>query len=164
MPIHFFFFATGCVVDTFSRKKILIFCAAFDAIVLAGISAVMLSETLYLTVLFSLIFAHGSVMALYFPSSQAIIPNIVSEEQIRQAIALSSTTSNVACTAGPVVAGVLIAVIDLHIYTLMTLLMSLIEMRHCMCLAEVDSPADVMDEIGGKSLLDANRFAKSICQ
>ncbi len=124
IPVFVFFFATGWVVDTFSRKKILIFCAAFDAIVLCGISAVMLSETLSLTVLFSLIFAHGSVMALYFPSSQAIIPNIVSEEQIRQAIALSSTTSNVARTAGPVVAGVLIAVIDFHIYTLMTLLMS----------------------------------------
>lgn len=125
IPVFVFFFATGWVVDTFSRKKILIFCAAFDAIVLAGISAVMLSETLSLTVLFSLIFAHGSVMALYFPSSQAIIPNIVSDEQIRQAIALSTTTSNVARTAGPVVAGVLIAVIDFHIYTLMTLLMSI---------------------------------------
>jgi MFS family permease len=124
IPVFVFFFATGWVVDTFSRKKILIFCAAFDAIVLAGISAVMLSETLSLTVLFSLIFAHGSVMALYFPSSQAIIPNIVSEEQIRQAIALSSTTSNIAQTAGPLVAGILIAVIDFHIYTLMTLLMS----------------------------------------
>ena len=124
IPVFVFFFATGWVVDTFSRKKILIFCAALDAIVLVGISSAMLSETLNLTVLFSLIFAHGSVMALYFPSSQAIIPNIVSEEQIRQAIALSSTTSNVARTAGPVVAGVLIAVIDLHIYTLMTLLMS----------------------------------------
>jgi len=84
IPVFVFFFATGWVVDTFSRKKILIFCAALDAIVLVGISSAMLSETLNLTVLFSLIFAHGSVMALYFPSSQAIIPNIVSEEQIRK--------------------------------------------------------------------------------
>jgi MFS family permease len=84
---------------------------------------VMLAETLNLTFLFGLLFAHGSVMALYFPASQAIIPNIVPQAQIRRAIAFSSTVNNIAQTGGPLIAGLLIAAINFHIYVVMTFLM-----------------------------------------
>ncbi|MFZ8992643.1 MAG: MFS transporter, partial [Candidatus Puniceispirillaceae bacterium] len=70
-PVFVFFFATGWIVDTFARKKILTCCALVDAVILAALTGVMLAETLNLFVLFALLFAHGSVMALYFPASQA---------------------------------------------------------------------------------------------
>ena len=117
------FFATGWIVDSFSRKKILASCAILDAFVLAGISALMLNEKFDLWLLFGCIFVHGTVMALYFPSSQAIIPNIVPKDKIRRAIALSSTINNVAQTCGPLLAGILLAVIDVNIYIVMTSLM-----------------------------------------
>jgi len=122
-PVFVFFFATGWIVDTFARKKILMSCAFADALVLAAISVVMLADTLNLTILFGLLFAHGSVMALYFPASQAIIPNIVSKHQIRKAIALSSTVNNIAQTGGPLIAGLLIAVINFHIYMVLSAMM-----------------------------------------
>ncbi len=123
LPVFLFFFATGWIVDSFSRKKILAICAIFDAFVLAGVSALMLNEKLDLWLLFGCVFVHGTVMALYFPSSQAIIPNIVPENKIRRAIALSSTVNNVAQTCGPLLAGILLAVIDVNIYIVMTSLM-----------------------------------------
>lgn len=123
LPVFLFFFATGWIVDSFSRKKILVTCAILDAFVLAGVSALMLNEKLDLWLLFGCIFVHGTVMALYFPSSQAIIPNIVPKDKIRRAIALSSTINNVAQTCGPLLAGILLAVIDVNIYIVMTSLM-----------------------------------------
>ena len=88
-PVFVFFFATGWIVDTFARKTILTCCAIADAIILMALTMVMLAETLNLTFLFVLLFAHGSVMALYFTASQAIVPNIVPQAQIRRAIAFS---------------------------------------------------------------------------
>jgi len=123
LPVFIFFFATGWIVDNFSRKKILSACAIVDAAVLAGITVLMLSGSINLLLLFVLVFAHGTVMTLYFPSSQAIIPNIVPEQKIRRAIALSSTVNNVAQTGGPLLAGVLLAVVDFYIYGIMTALM-----------------------------------------
>jgi len=123
LPVFVFFFATGWIVDNFSRKKILSGCAIVDAAILSGVTALMLSGPINLALLFALLFAHGAVMALYFPSSQAIIPNIVPEDKIRHAIALSSTVNNVAQTCGPLLAGVLLAVVDFHIYGIMTALM-----------------------------------------
>ncbi len=122
-PVFVFFFATGWIVDTFARKTILTCCAIADAIILMALTMVMLAETLNLTFLFGLLFAHGSVMALYFPASQAIIPNIVPQAQIRRAIAFSSTVNNIAQTGGPLIAGLLIAAINFHIYVVMTFLM-----------------------------------------
>jgi MFS family permease len=123
LPVFIFFFATGWIVDSFSRKKILASCAIIDAIVLASISFLMTNKTLDLFLLFGCVFVHGTVMALYFPSSQAIIPNIVSENKIRRAIALSSTVNNVAQTCGPLLAGILLALLDVQIYLVMTSLM-----------------------------------------
>jgi MFS family permease len=100
LPVFLFFFATGWIVDSFSRKKILASCVILDAIVLASISFLMTNETLDLFLLFGCVFVHGTVMAFYFPSSQAIIPNIVSKSNIRRAIALSSTVNNIAQTCG----------------------------------------------------------------
>jgi len=122
-PVFVFFFATGWIVDTFARKKILTCCAIADAIILLALTMVMLADSLNLTLLFGLLFAHGSVMALYFPASQAIIPNIVPQAQIRRAIAFSSTVNNIAQTGGPLIAGLLIAAINFHIYAVMTCLM-----------------------------------------
>ena len=122
-PVFVFFFATGWIVDTFARKKILTCCAIADAIILLALTIVMLAKSLNLALLFGLLFAHGSVMALYFPASQAIIPNIVPQAQIRRAIAFSSTVNNIAQTGGPVIAGLLIAAINFHIYAVMTCLM-----------------------------------------
>lgn len=122
-PVFVFFFATGWIVDTFARKKILTCCAIADAIILLALTMVMLAESLNLMLLFGLLFAHGSVMALYFPASQAIIPNIVPQAQIRRAIAFSSTVNNIAQTGGPLIAGLLIVAINFHIYAVMTCLM-----------------------------------------
>jgi len=119
IPIFVFFFATGWVVDSFSRRTLLIGCALGEALVMAGLSVAMLADTIELRLVFGLLFLHGSVRAFYFPAKQAIVPNLVSEAQLPRAIALSSTVGNVAMTGGPLIAGFLIALIDLDVYGLL---------------------------------------------
>ena len=116
IPTFLFFFASGWIVDSFSRKTLLIVCAIAEAVVMAGMTMVMLAETLDLVFVFGLLFCHGSVRAIYFPATQAIVPNLVSETQLPRAIALGSTVSNVAMTGGPVMAGVLISLLDRQVY------------------------------------------------
>ena len=116
IPTFLFFFASGWIVDSFSRKHLLILCAIAEALVMAGLALVMLAGELNLAFVFGLLFCHGSIRAIYFPATQAIVPNLVSEAQLPRAIALGSTVGNVAMTGGPVMAGVLISLLDRHVY------------------------------------------------
>ena len=116
IPTFLFFFASGWIVDSFSRKHLLILCAISEALVMAGLALVMLAGELNLAFVFGLLFCHGSIRAIYFPATQAIVPNLVSEAQLPRAIALGSTVGNVAMTGGPVMAGVLISLLDRHVY------------------------------------------------
>ena len=116
IPTFLFFFASGWIVDSFSRKHLLILCAIAEALVMAALALVMLDGELNLVFVFGLLFCHGSIRAIYFPATQAIVPNLVPEAQLPRAIALGSTVGNVAMTGGPVMAGVLISLLDRHVY------------------------------------------------
>ena len=116
IPTFLFFFASGWIVDSFSRKHLLIVCAIAEALVMAGLALVMLAGELNLAFVFGLLFCHGSIRTIYFPATQAIVPNLVPEAQLPRAIALGSTVSNVAMTGGPVMAGVLISLLERHVY------------------------------------------------
>jgi MFS family permease len=115
-PIFLFFFVTGWAVDSVPRKTILIACTVSEAIILAAITSVMLAEVLNVTLVFGLLFLHGATKAFYTPAQQAIIPNIVPEDFVSRAVALNSTIGKVFSTLGPLLAGLLITVIDVYTY------------------------------------------------
>jgi MFS family permease len=115
-PIFLFFFVTGWAVDSIPRKTILIVCSVSEAIILAAITYAMLAEVLNVTLVFGLLFLHGSTKAFYTPAQQAIIPNIVPEDFLSRAVALNSTIGKVFSTLGPLLAGLLITVIDVYTY------------------------------------------------
>ncbi|NBP48025.1 MAG: MFS transporter, partial [Alphaproteobacteria bacterium] len=91
LPIFLFFFVTGWATDSLPRKALLIICTISEMVILGGITLVMLADELNLTIIFSLLFAHGGVKAFYTPAQQAIIPNIVPADMLSRAIALNST-------------------------------------------------------------------------
>jgi MFS family permease len=116
LPIFLFFFATGWATDSLPRKALLIICTISEMVILGGITIAMLADELNLTIIFSLLFAHGGVKAFYAPAQQAIIPNIVSADMVSRAVALNSTIGKVFGTAGPLLAGILITLIDVYTY------------------------------------------------
>ena len=116
IPIFLFFFVTGWAVDSLPRKMILIICSVSEAIILAALTSVMLADVLNVTLVFGLLFLHGASKAFYTPAQQAIIPNIVPEDFVSRAVALNATIGKVFSTLGPLLAGLLITVIDFYTY------------------------------------------------
>ena len=116
IPIFLFFFVTGWAVDSLPRKMILIVCSVSEAIILAALTSVMLADVLDVTFVFGLLFLHGASKAFYTPAQQAIIPNIVPEDFVSRAVALNATIGKVFSTLGPLLAGLLITVIDFYTY------------------------------------------------
>jgi len=115
-PIFLFFFLTGWAVDSLPRKMMLIVCTVSEAIILAALTLVMLADSLNVTLVFGLLFLHGATKAFYTPAQQAIIPNIVPEDMLSRAVALNATTGKIFSTLGPLLAGLLITVIDVYTY------------------------------------------------
>lgn len=125
IPILLFFFATGWATDSLPRKTLLIICTFSDVLILAGISIVMLADKMNLTYIFTLLFLHGTVKAFYAPAQQAIITNIVPRAMLSRAVALNNTVGKIFGTAGPLLAGVLIAMIDTYTYFVAASLMGI---------------------------------------
>ncbi len=125
MPILGLFFLTGWVVDNFPRKRVLALCAVSETLVLLGLALIMSQEQLVeddKVLVFSLLFLHGCTRAFFSPAQQAILPNIVSRDSLSRAVAITSTVWNTASTAGPFVAGLLLAWLDLDTYWVLALL------------------------------------------
>ncbi len=119
----------------------------------------MLHGDFDLTLVFFLLFLNGSFRAFYFPAKQAIIPNLVSTKQLPKAIALSSTVSNVAMTGGPLISGLLIALIDLQIYGLLAAALGLAGLAYLLLprLARVEmAPRTWETLIGGVNYARSN--------
>ena len=116
IPIFLFFFLTGWATDSLPRKTLLILCTISEMVVLGGITLAMFANDLNLTHIFILLFMHGTIKAFYTPAQQAIITNIVPSTMLSRAIALNATVGKIFGTVGPVLAGVLISVIDVYTY------------------------------------------------
>ncbi len=124
-PMLGLFFITGWVVDNFPRKRVLSLCAVSETLVFLGLALVMGQRELVegdKLLVFTLLFLHGCTRAFYSPAQQAILPNIVSRESLSRAVAINTTVWNTASTAGPFVAGLLLAWLDRDTYWALALL------------------------------------------
>ena len=119
LPIMLLFIASGWVVDHYSRKHVLVLCAGLECLVFAGLSWSMQGGEVDRAAVFALLFLHGCARAFIGPALQAILPNIVSREHLAQAVALTTTAWTSAMTAGPFLAGLLIAALDFGTYWLL---------------------------------------------
>jgi len=124
-PMMLLFIVSGWVNDHFSRKNILVLCAVVEACVYIGLALSMNGGDLNRPMIFSLLFIHGTVRTFYAPASSAIMPYIVSTDYLSRAIAITSTTWTTAQTLGPLVAGILIALVDYGTYWFMLALVIL---------------------------------------
>ncbi len=122
-PAILLFIVTGMVVDHFPRKNILVISIALETLIIVSLAIVMRAENIDKFLIFALLFCHGAVSALYRPALAAILPNLVPEDYLQRAIAVSTTVWNIASTSGPFIAGFLLAWLDLKVYWVMAALM-----------------------------------------
>jgi len=107
LPFLLFILPSGGIADRYNRRRILGVTLAVQA--LAALLLTLLSESADFDVLFvfAILVLVGSARAFSMPAGQALVPNLVPQEQLGQAVALSTSTFHAAVIAGPVLGGFL---------------------------------------------------------
>jgi MFS family permease len=113
VPILLVSFIGGALADAVDRRKMV----RITQLSACGVVAVLVVNSALprpqLWVLFAVVIAAAGVDALERPSLDALVPRIVSRDQLTAAAALESLRGNLGQVLGPPVAGVLIATVGL---------------------------------------------------
>lgn len=125
LPIALFLLPAGHFADIYSRKLI----AAFSLFIQAACAATLALGTLQgwisREVIFAVVFALGTARAFEAPTSQALLPGIVSAAMLPRAVGAAASAMQVAMIVGPAAGGFLYAVSPAVVYaTCSTLFLS----------------------------------------
>lgn len=109
LPIMLFSVVAGAIADNFNRRRVMLIAQTFMLVV-----SVLLAVTAYAGVmtpwlLLAFTFLIGSGTALYNPSWQASVGDMVPREDIPGAVAANSMGFNLTRSVGPAIGGVIVA-------------------------------------------------------
>lgn len=99
----------GALTDRFSQRTLMLLSDSLRAVLVTGLTVLVLTGNAALWQLYVLAVIFGSVDAVFYPSSQAIIPSLVDENRLGSATALSQMALQASNLLGPIAAGALIA-------------------------------------------------------
>jgi MFS family permease len=97
----------GHVADTHNRRVIVQLCQCVQLLCSVLLLLFTVSGSKTVGVVFAILVVYGSARAFMMPASQAVLRNIVPNQDFGEAVALSSSTFHVAVIAGPVLGGLL---------------------------------------------------------
>ena len=100
---------TGFAADHLDRRKLLIATQAAMGLLALGLGILTVSGLVQLWQVYVFAFLLGCVSAFDSPARQTFVSDLVGETDLSNAVALNSTSFNVARMIGPAVAGILIA-------------------------------------------------------
>jgi MFS family permease len=109
LPILLFSLFAGIVVDKFPKKKILILTQTVSMILAFALTTLVLTDTVRYEYILVLAVLLGLNNTLDMPTRQAFNVEIVGKEDLMNAIALNSTTFNMARIVGPSIGAVMMA-------------------------------------------------------
>ncbi len=110
LPMVVLTFVVGHVADQFDRRRIALVCQILETIALAVMSVGVWQGWLGLPEIFAAMVVLGATQAFERPTMAALLPGIVTGEQLPRAIANSTSAMQVAMVLGPALAGVLYGV------------------------------------------------------
>jgi MFS family permease len=99
----------GQVADMFPRKYVIASCAALSTTAAIGLFIAAFTQSMTVPLLYALIVVFGVARAFSGAAGQALIPSLVPQEHLANAIALSSAAYQTATIAGPAIGGLLYA-------------------------------------------------------
>jgi MFS family permease len=97
----------GHVADTHNRRNIVIACQATQLLCSLLLVAFTLSGSHVVWPVYAVLVLYGSARAFMMPAQQAVLRNLVSTQDFSQAVALASSSMQVAIILGPVLGGLL---------------------------------------------------------
>ena len=102
---------TGLAADYFERRRVLLITHSLSAVVALELAFLTLTGRLDLWHVYALSFLLGCVSAFDAPARQTFVAELVSDKNLSNAVALNSTSFQLARMAGPAIAGVLVATV-----------------------------------------------------
>ncbi len=102
----------GALADRFSRKKLIVFSQASNALLTIIMGVLDITGLVSFWHIMVIGVFNGSLMAVNMPSRQAIISDIVPDDKLMNAISLNNSSMNLTRVAGPALAGFLILLVD----------------------------------------------------
>lgn len=109
LPVVFLTLPAGALADRVSRLKILMFSQLFAAGLAALLTGLAATGAVNRYLVVAIAFGIGISTAVGIPAMQALLPHLVPERELAEAIQFNAVTFNVARVVGPVVAAVTIA-------------------------------------------------------
>jgi MFS family permease len=101
---------TGAVSDRFNRRLIAAICFFGEALCAATILIFTWQGSISVGIIFLLLVFFGIGRAFVNPATQSLVPNLVPDRDLSSAIALSSSSWQVATVVGPAIGGLLYGV------------------------------------------------------
>ncbi|HWA15927.1 MAG TPA: MFS transporter [Gemmatimonadales bacterium] len=102
---------TGLAADRLNRRNLLLATQAMMGLLALGLGILTLSGAARLWQVYIFALLLGCVAAFDAPARQTFVSDLVPEEQLSNAVALNSTSFNIARLIGPAIAGILIALV-----------------------------------------------------
>jgi MFS family permease len=149
----------GHVADTHNRRHIVLLCMATQLLCSALLLVFTWSGSHVVWPVFAILVLYGSARAFMMPASQAVLRNLVPNQEFGQAVALSSSTFHVAVIAGPVLGGLLYAAGPGTVYLISSALLALAVLL--MALTKSAPQAINKNPVSWHTLLEGLRFVWS---
>ena len=109
LPVLLLALPSGTLADTFDRRRLLLAVQVALFAVAGTLTVLTALDRMPPPLLLAFTFLLGVGQALTLPAWQAVIPEVVPREELAAASALGAVNTNLARSAGPAVAGLLVA-------------------------------------------------------
>jgi MFS family permease len=103
----------GVIADRLDRRKIILVCQSLIGLISLVYAFMIITDQLEYWHVLVLAAAAGTIMAFSLPASQAFVAELVSRENMPEALALNSASFNATRTVGPALAGVVIGALGM---------------------------------------------------
>src|SRR5258708_10632228 len=111
IPRALFMLIGGAFVDRFSPRSVMIVSNFARLVLVALLSALVLTNNIRMEMLYAFALAFGLADAFYFPGQSAIVPQLLSKDQLQAGNTFVQGTAQLSLFLGPVLAGALIALL-----------------------------------------------------
>ncbi len=111
LPFLLFGLLGGALADRWERRRTMITVDLLRGLLLLIVPLLAAADVLALWHIFTVTFVLSSLGRMYQPARQAIVPDLVSEQQLVRANALLEGAGQAAWVAGPALGGILVSVI-----------------------------------------------------
>jgi len=155
-PFFLLILIAGHVADRYNRRNIVLMCLNLQLLCSVLLFAYTLSGIHAVWPVFAILALYGSARAFMMPATQAILIHLVPTESFSQAVALSSSTFQVATILGPTLGGLLYLAGPITVYGVVgtLLLLSVVLMSG----VRVDIKQEKPQAATWHSLLEGLRF------